>query len=228
MTKQRNTSLDYRDHTGLLHQLARKAYGRMQSVGVPMDYDDILQEMSVTFVKATKLYRPDAGYAFTAYLGRAIWNQFNKVAERLIEQHLNLGLTSIEEMEHDAQERGSLEGSGSMMERMLYEEGSYTESPEDIIERGQLMAISTRIRAQSLSADALQVVRLLASPSEELVENHRLSRAHSEQAVALGVAKRHTTPEEITLAFIFRFLKLNKGQIAAIKAELLDVYGVEV
>jgi hypothetical protein len=82
--KGRGFSTKYEDHTGLLYKFALMFHGRLQGAGITaMEFEDVRSELNVTYVKALKKYDPEKGITFTAYLGRACINDFNKVAERL-------------------------------------------------------------------------------------------------------------------------------------------------
>lgn len=91
-------STDFAAHRDLICKLAQKGWGRLQQAGVVMDFEDVFQEMSVIYCKAAEGYDPSRGFTFTAYLGRAIWQDFNKFAERLINDQCGLGLVRIEEV----------------------------------------------------------------------------------------------------------------------------------
>lgn len=85
-------STDFAAHRDLICKLARKGWGRLQAAGVVIDYDDVFQEMSLIYCKAAERYDATKGFTFTAYLGQAIWHDFNKVAQRLTNDQCGLGL----------------------------------------------------------------------------------------------------------------------------------------
>lgn len=92
---------DFSSHRGMILTMARKGWGRLQEAGVVMDFDDVFQEMLVIYCKVVKGYDASKGITFTAYLGRAIWNDFNKFAERLINDQCGLGLVRVSEIGAD-------------------------------------------------------------------------------------------------------------------------------
>lgn len=94
--KGRAYSTAFEDHKQLIHQMARKGYLRLQGAHISIDYEDVFQEMCVTYAKAVNKYNPEYGVTFTAYLGRAIWNEFNSFAEREITHKIELCSVSIE------------------------------------------------------------------------------------------------------------------------------------
>lgn len=94
-------STEFSAHKALICRMAQKGWGRLQNAGVVMDYDDVFQEMSLIYCKAAAGYDPSKGFTFTAYLGRAIWMDFNKFAEKLINDQCGLGLVRIESIGND-------------------------------------------------------------------------------------------------------------------------------
>lgn len=94
----RGYSTQYEDHQGLIHKFARKGWGRLTSLGVSIDYEDVFQEMSVTYCRAASKFDPSRGFTFSAYLGQAIWHDFNKLAQRFENELSGLGFTRIEDM----------------------------------------------------------------------------------------------------------------------------------
>lgn len=97
----RGYSLDIADHHGLITKLAQRGLWRLQRAGVVTDFEDVFQDMSVSYVKAKLGFDALMGFTFTAYLGRAIWQDFNRVAERLINDQIGLGLVRMEDMGGD-------------------------------------------------------------------------------------------------------------------------------
>lgn len=85
LQKNRAYSTEYSAHRGLINQMAYKGYLRLQQAGVAIEYDDVVQEMSLIYCKAAERFDASKGFTFAAYLGQAIWHDFNKVAEKLIQ-----------------------------------------------------------------------------------------------------------------------------------------------
>lgn len=77
---------DFEAHRDLIMRFAHKAWGRLEGAGVNMPFDDVFQELSVIYCKAKEKYNPELGITFSAYLGRAMQNDFNKIAEKLISE----------------------------------------------------------------------------------------------------------------------------------------------
>lgn len=107
----RNRSLEYSDHIGLVRKYAITYHARLlggKIIGV--DLDDVIGELSLAFVKAAHGYDPNAGYTFTAFLGRCFQNHFNKFAGKLMKEQYgdNEIRFDIDEETHHAKSRAGL------------------------------------------------------------------------------------------------------------------------
>lgn len=69
---------DYKENIGLIHLITRKCMGWVMALGVQLDYEDVMQEVSLAFVTASRQYDPATGIRFSAYLTRAAYNQIRK------------------------------------------------------------------------------------------------------------------------------------------------------
>ena len=69
---------DYKENIGLIHLITRKCMGWVMALGVQLDYEDVMQEVSLAFVTASRQYDPSTGIKFSAYLTRAAYNQIRK------------------------------------------------------------------------------------------------------------------------------------------------------
>lgn len=204
-TVARAFNTDYNEHVGLIHNFARKGWGRMVQANVDMDYEDVFQEMSLTYTKALNTYDPERGVGFTAYMGRAIWNDFNRVAEKRIAEKVELGMTSIHALEND-------DDDNSWVDNILK---SDVRSPQEELERKQEIVHKLR----SLSQTAKFLVAQLVAPSPEV-----------EAAFAAHQANLRSTggnaPKNMSLGFIGRHYKIGQTRLTAAVQEIRDNYGV--
>jgi hypothetical protein len=206
----KSTSTKYEDHTGLLHKLAARGWGRLEAAGVPTAYDDVFQLMSESFVRCQKTFDPTKGFTFSAYYGRSCWNNFNKWAADQIEEKHELGLVSVESLsvEHD-------DGAGSDAYEFINcaAEDDTDESAEDRLQSRQ----ESHRAARMLSPDAKRVIALLVHNSPELLA-----------FVAERNARMLKRIVNINLWVIFDFLGIPRPKAAMIRAELERVYGVKL
>lgn len=77
-------STRFEDHKGLIYTLAMRCYARLLGARITaMEFEDVYSEMCVSYTKAARGFDPSRGIGFGAYLGRACYNDFNKIAEKL-------------------------------------------------------------------------------------------------------------------------------------------------
>lgn len=149
----RGYCVDFEKHEALIHKFARKGYGRLMEMNVVIDYEDVFQEMCVAYTKASLKYDASKGITFSAYLGRVIWNEFNRFVEREQDENfpsLEDALTDDDEEEIDIYEGIS---------------GNYT-TPEEFLERKQ----ETRWKNKQCSSMARYLLREFINPSPRIVE----------------------------------------------------------
>lgn len=204
----RSTSTAFEDHTGMLHKLAKRGWGRLQDAGVTVPYDDVFQLMCESFVRCQSKYDPLTGFSFSAYYGRSCWNNFNRWAEHVIEERHTLGMVSVEELTGAGPEEG-----GDALEFCDFAsaEDDTHESPEDILAARQ----ESHRAARLLSLDAKRVVAQLVRNSPELLAFVEAKNARMLKKIV-----------NINLNVIFEFLEIPRPKARAIKDELRQVYGV--
>lgn len=139
----------------LLHKLAAKCYARVQAMSLPMDYDDVVQEMRLTYVKVKKTWNPQGTALFSTYCTFACMNNFNAAILKMARDRKEMGMVPVESI--------CSEGSEDQRDVFSYMANaacSKNTNPEHRLESAQEM---TRNLAM-LSATARQLVRgLLAS-----------------------------------------------------------------
>jgi hypothetical protein len=203
-------STNYEDHTGMLHTHARKGWGRLEANGVTVEYGDVFQHMCESFLICQRTYDPSTGFSFGAYYGRSIWNNFNKWAERLIEERQVLGMVSL-----DALSDATCSDSSSVLEFADFADDgddSY-DSPEDIISARQ----QSHNAARMLTPTAKRVVALLVHHTPALL-------AYVEERNSRMLRKM----VNINLWTIMDFLEVPRPMARALRIELGQVYGIEL
>lgn len=207
MATSRAFSTNFNDHAGLVHTFARKGWGRMIAAHVNVEYEDVFQEMTVTFVKAARTFDPEKGIAFTSYMGRAIWNDFNRYAQKYIDERMELGLTSIQELETTTDEEGGT-WFGDSME-------SPDRNPEEQLERKQDMLENLR----NLSPTAKFLAAQLIAPPPTL-------EAAFKEYQAIAVEDRGRAVIGMTLRFIGQHYQIEHRRLSKAIKELKTQYGV--
>lgn len=107
-----NLSIDkfYADNTGLIHQVARKGYARMSAIGANLDYEDLFQELSITFIKSYEALDVERNGKFSTYFFMAARNRINALAEDFEMERLGLRTVRRKEIGADGQQVMSEDG----------------------------------------------------------------------------------------------------------------------
>lgn len=164
----RNMSLRYEDHKGLIYRLAMRYHKRILASKIPgVEFDDVLGECNVAFVKATRGFKADRGFTFTAFMGRVVQNHFNHFAERLSLEHF--GQTTALDLD-DSLEFQNKTGLGYVSVQDLDFEGDPYEAmedatyarPEEVIDAR--MTINNVLRDVTLSPLTRAYIALVVDP----------------------------------------------------------------
>jgi len=165
----------YADNIGLVHTVARKGYGRMQAIGAAIDYDDLVQDMSVVFIKAYELWDGDKG-KFSTYFMYSAFNEINKVAKKFEIERVELRIKSVEEMTSSSDDQMDVSETIAC--------GSDT--PEQALEFKMMVAEALR----GLSPVAHKMVEWLIDPPDELEREREARICHASLARDMGKNKR--------------------------------------
>lgn len=206
-----------------LHRLAMKCLGRLQAQGVTaFTFDDVLQEMNLTYVKARSKWNPDAGVRFITYLTTACYNNFNDRVKKSVDERANLGMINFSDMQrvdvdadddYDVLERHDRADSAPWLTpsddnlsmdaymHRLDGAGGLCESPEAGLEQRQEMREAVRLNMAKLTPKAQELMVAL------------MRGAHSEGEVP-------------KLSQIARAGGIPRQELARIKEELATTLGV--
>lgn len=222
----------YAANVGLIHTVARKGYGRLQGIGAPIDYEDLVQELSEVFVKAFDLFDEAAGAKFSTYFTFSAYNEINKIAMRferertggvvvsreknegeygytVEREYLHGGMIGIEDINAAGEEDG-----GSFEETVACD----SPTPEEIVEA----ASSARAMLNKLSPLAASIAELAFDPPDYIEREFLALQAHAEYARSVGIERR--ARPTITIAFVASMLEkitdLPASKIRAAKNEI--------
>jgi hypothetical protein len=236
-------ALDFQSNIGLVHFHTKRGFAMAQAAGVPLTYEDMFQEASLAFVLTTHAYKPELGYAFSAYFTRACYTQFGKAIARFTGvKRLNDAMKQeiAERDEENARRRAAGEAelpsmrydvmaaNFSDMEAQRDDDGSEpyesslmadTQSPEEIVETRQLMEQAMA----NLSPLASLIMEWLRDPPEALLAELKSQRAHAIVAEAAGASTRGLD-DGISLKNVKKFLTLmgevSERELVLAEAEL--------
>lgn len=212
VNKQRKLSTKFEDHLGLLHKFARGGFARLCSLGVDLDYEDAFQECCVSFVKAQKTYNPDAGVGFSAYMGRAVINNFNRYAEKVIREHLGLGIVHIEDIvsELDDGFRDPYDFVGGVTDDHVDRIANLSEVRENI---------------KKLSPKAKMVVRDLLRTPKVIEDQHKAQLAHAQFAKSIGEPHPYV-PKDVTLLYLAKYHGIKYKELREELSQKLKIEGI--
>lgn len=181
----------YADNIGLIHTVARKGYGRFQAIGANIGYDDLVQELSVTFIKAYDGFDPTQG-KFSTYFMFSAYAKINKMAKGFSMERCELGIRSFSELD----ETIGIENAN--IESVLPGDNL---TPEQIVEnRSGLEAI-----ANTLSPLALLIAEWVLTPPDFVLYELEAHRAHVEYARGLGFERRNKAT--LSIGFVCDMIK---------------------
>lgn len=165
----------YADNIGLVHTVARKGYGRMQAIGAAIDYNDLVQDMSIVFIKTYELWDEDKG-KFSTYFMYSAFNELNKTAKKFEIERLHLKVESVEEMSDSSEDQIDISETIACS----------GDTPEQALEFKMMVEDALR----GLSPVANKIVEWLINPPDELEHEREARICHASMARDMGRHKR--------------------------------------
>lgn len=203
----------FEDYELLIGKLAMKGYKRLLANDAGADYDDVFQQMSLTFCMASQKFDASKGYNFSTYLVCAIWKEFNKWAESQI-GHAHL-ISSAEAKYSNDDEISS----DSLYDRTA----SDMPTPEDEISN----YVEKQAAIRGLSRHAKRVLLNVAHPSKKLQNEWSAYKAHHEFGRSIGESNVRVG-DDMNFTFIYDTLKVPQRKRSEIKRELGNAFGVKL
>jgi RNA polymerase sigma factor (sigma-70 family) len=136
----------------LLYKTAMKCYARVAAMGLGMDFDDVHQEMRVSYVKALSKWKPEGGARFSTYCTTVCINNFNHAIMKMARERVEMGMVS-----YSASFVGEAGATVDPLEIMHSAAAPECDSPEYRTERSQQM----KANLARLSMPARRLVALL-------------------------------------------------------------------
>lgn len=155
----------YSENVGLIHKISKRGYARLQAAGVSMDYEDVFQEMAIVFLRAYEKFDAARGFKFSTYFYMAAFNRLNKWAQDLIDERINQGVVSIQELDTHGDEETNL------AEVLMVDEST----PEGHMRVTEFLEHI----GKTLSPLANLILTWVVSPPQELLEEIRRAEAYA-------------------------------------------------
>lgn len=190
------------DHKGMMIKLSRRAQYRLERAGISVEFDDVMQEASVAFVKAKQGFSPQHGAKFSTYLWTAIGNNLNRFCDQMRDAYR--GAVSLDTPASDSEDAPSLLD-------VLQDVNAL--DPQEILMRNQT---ASETLAQ-FSPDTRRVLTCLITQPDLLMQEYERVRAYYEMSRAMG----HAGPRvKFGIDFICEVLGMSNSRRRSIKHEI--------
>jgi DNA-directed RNA polymerase specialized sigma24 family protein len=203
----------YADNIGLIHTVAGKGYRRLMGIGACIDYDDLVQELSLVFVKAYAKFDEGRG-KFSTYFTSSAYNELNEIAAKFEKERIEMRVASIEEMDRwENTELGVL----SVEEKIACLDATPEARCETMSSLAQMF--------EGLTPLAEFILEAVINPPDYMEAEFRAASAHAEFARNSGIAKRNRRAMIISVNFVCDVLLKTKdflpSQLTSAKEELM-------
>jgi len=166
----------YVENSGLIHTVARKGYGRLQAIGSGMEYDDLVQDLTVVFIKSYDKFDEASGNRFSTYFMAAAFNRINRIAGEQEIERVENGVRSMEEMSERFEDDTSIE-------EVIASDAA---TPEQIVEAA---SIAQGVLSK-LSPLAAKIAEMAIDPPDFIEREFMAAQAHAEISRNKGIEKR--------------------------------------
>lgn len=136
-----------------LKGLAGKFFSRAQAIGIAMDFEDVVQELNIAYLRARAGWRVEGGARFSTFFQTCACRHFNHYIAKEEAERANLGMGSMSALI----DKWGAGDDGDMPASIEAAMGDEDESPEDARERRQ----ETSARIAQLSSSARRIVLAL-------------------------------------------------------------------
>lgn len=199
---------------GLIHSVARKGAARAAAVGCStLEYDDLVQELTETFIKAYDLYDP-AKTKFSTYFVRSAYNRLNELMAKVEVERVENGVRSVEEMGSWASGEEGEESLGITVEDVT------SMGPEATAQ----MQSTIRAWHSQLSGAGQLILEWTLSPPDYVEREFIAQQAHAEMARNMGIPRRARL--DIDASFVAGVLKQITGKTALFSRALEEVKAI--
>lgn len=196
-------TLRFEDYDRLCHKIAHKETNRLNAQGVRAEYEDVYQDVCLTWIKAAEKFEPDRGFRFSTYLTTAAQNNLRRSWKNRVVEPKSVSF------DHPASEHG----------RTLAETLPDDQDTADIgVEQRQL----AEEKLSMLSPLTRRIVEIIYDPPEIIRQEVRAFKARQRHAVELGITK-FVQGGDLSVQFMMDLLRVPPHQRRAIRDELKRV-----
>lgn len=200
-----------RKNRGLIFKVAQKTHGRLVSAGVHlMSFDDFQQEATVVMQRCAEKFDASRGFKFSTYFVRSALNDLNRIVDKLIREHVSLGVFSMSAPVND-------DGDSLDFESII--DAGYGD-PVDIIEAQETAELFENLSplARTLAEMMADTPAAIDREWDAMREQHRQSRV-----LATGNEAAVTNmPKEVRVSFIAEWLRAASHATASEMSAAVD------
>lgn len=199
ITTHPNFEAFYKDNIGLVHKVARKVHSRTLAIGAAIEYVDLVQEASITMMKAYELFDPTLGFRFSTYYMRAAFNQLNRMVDSYQKDASILGVFSMS---------AAVNEDGDELNGETTIDGDHP-TPEQVLESKQMVDFIQK----KLSPLALTILDCMVNPPELLEQEWAASRS-------MGLTNYVEMSREFVSDYIRKLTGVSAIEIKSARAEI--------
>lgn len=206
-----------------LHKLAFRCFARVQAMGLGMTYEDVLQEMNLTYVRALKTWNPQGGSRFLTYLTTACINNFNDRIRKPELERRELGMVNMTDM------------------RRVGNEDDDELDPMELFDAREAQTLTVDVtffgdfdNPGSTQAGAQALAPLHANP-EQVLESRQVAREgmrqltdRSRALVVELIRAAHAGEDLPRLSELAERRGISATELRRIRAEITQAFGVKV
>ena len=196
----------------MLKKLSKKCLARVAAMGVSMDFDDILQEMYMGYIRAQQAWKPDGRSLFSTYCQTVCLNNFNAAIKKM-ERERAVGRVPMR-----------LCGpTGKMVEPKWQRQfGLMTQSELGSDDRGEFFIAIENTEGPEADTPGYRLER-----SQEMTAKLEALSPGAKRLVALLLDDELRSSGEIPkLRTLARIAQLEGAELKRVKIEILKTFGV--
>ena len=185
----------FEDMQKLIHYYARRLQTSARKVGQDIEYDDLYQEVCITWYRCKQEWRTDGGANFTTYFGRAVfynWNNINKT---------HVDKTNFKAMPLDSITNLN-DNEGYEYHDVVADVGCV--NPEENYSRKERLS-----HLQTITPMFSTFANLIQDEPDELMDELDAAKSQYEYAKSLGVTMADKPPNALTPTSLLRIFNMN-------------------
>lgn len=180
----------------MLQKFAAKAFKRVDDLGLGMEFEDVMGEMRVGYVKALQKFDASQGILFSTYCFSVCRNHFNEIVKKPERERTQFGMTS-----YDSYSSNADDGDHDVLERIPEAAGHEMSTEDSLIAREEFHE-----RMKGLSQGARRLITALLVAERQAGADPAPKLRELARSVGLVDDELRQVKEEILTKFGIRWL----------------------